>query len=142
MPATCGVKRLPYDRSYGPTSVRLSCAEWDRYSGHLYHMSAPENVHGDPGDPFPMDRILAAAGGSGAAEEDDLTPAQAKQLAEVHADADWLRKNVTALRDQGVRMTAQGDPDQIAQRETNNLANVLKELRELKALVQPSPPPG
>jgi hypothetical protein len=69
VPATSTAKRLRYDASYGNTSVRFSCGQWDGYSGHLYHMSAPENDHGDPGDPFPMDQILAAAGGG---EEDDL----------------------------------------------------------------------
>jgi hypothetical protein len=83
VPATCGVKRLPYDASYGQTSVRLSCAEWDTYSGHLYHLSAPENDHGDPGDPFPMDQILAAAGG-GEVGEDDLTEEQARQLKAIY----------------------------------------------------------
>lgn len=63
VPATCGVGLLAYDASYGDTSVRLSCAEWDGYSGHCYHMSAPENDHGDPGKPFPIDQILAAAAG-------------------------------------------------------------------------------
>jgi hypothetical protein len=74
VPPSCGVKRLPYDASYGSTSVRLSCTEWDGYAGHLYHMSAPENDHGDPGDPFPMTQILAAAGGEG---EDELPMDQA-----------------------------------------------------------------
>lgn len=82
VPATCGVRRLPYDASYGNTSVRLSCAQWESYSGHLYHMSAPENSHGDPGDPFPMDKILAAAGASG--EEDDMTDEQARQLQAIY----------------------------------------------------------
>ena len=76
VPATCGVKRLRYDASYGNTSVRLSCSQWDTYSGHLYHMSAPENQHGDPGDPFPMDQILAAAGG--AEQEDELSSEDVK----------------------------------------------------------------
>jgi hypothetical protein len=72
VPPSCGVGLLAYDASYGNTSVRLSCAEWDGYSGHCYHMSAPENDHGDPGKPFPIDQILAAAGG-----EDDVTPEEA-----------------------------------------------------------------
>jgi hypothetical protein len=81
VPASCGVRRLPYDDSYGSTSVRLSCGQWESYSGHCYHMSAPENDHGDPGDPFPMDQILAAAGGT---EEDDMTDDQARQLQAVY----------------------------------------------------------
>ena len=72
VPAVCDVDLLVYDDSYGNTTARLSCNEWDRYSGHLFHMSAPENDHGDPGKPFPIDQILAAAGG-----EDDVTPEEA-----------------------------------------------------------------
>jgi hypothetical protein len=61
VPLSCGVDLLAYDASYGSTSVRLSCSEWDGYSGHLFHMSAPENDHGDPGKPFPIDQILSGA---------------------------------------------------------------------------------
>lgn len=49
---------LPYDDSYGQTRVRMSYGEWDDYTGHLGHMHAPENDHGDPGWPFPIAQIL------------------------------------------------------------------------------------
>jgi hypothetical protein len=87
VPARCDVDLLPYDDSYGNTTVRLSCNEWDGYSGHLFHMSAPENDHGDPGSPFPVDQILAAAGGGeedmlAAWEEDDLRAVIQSELEE------------------------------------------------------------
>jgi hypothetical protein len=80
VPATSDADRLSYDASYGSTHVRFSCSEWDAFSGHCYHMSAPENDHGDPGDPFPMNQILAAAGG----EEDDLNQAQHDRLKRIY----------------------------------------------------------
>ena len=73
VPVSCDTPTMRYDASYGSTSARMSCGEWDKYAGHCYHLSAPENDHGDPGDPFPISQILAAAGG----EEDDVTPEEA-----------------------------------------------------------------
>jgi hypothetical protein len=69
--------------------------------------------------------ILVPAFVSGETEEDDLTEAE-------HDALMWLRQNAVSLRDQGVRMTATGDPDVSAERETNNLANVLAELKGLR----------
>jgi hypothetical protein len=57
-PLTEGVSWRSYPSSYGQTSVRLSGGEWNDYSGHLGHMHAPENDHGDPGWPFPIAQIL------------------------------------------------------------------------------------
>lgn len=68
-------------------------------------------------------------------EEDDMTQDE-------HDALMWLRQNATLLRDQGVRMTAMGDPDGPSDRQTNNLANVLARLDELKALVAPQEPPA
>jgi len=47
---------------------------------------------------------------------------------EEHDALMWLRANAASLRDQGVRMTAHGDPDVPANRTVNNLANVLGKL--------------
>jgi hypothetical protein len=52
------VNWLPFPSSFGQTGVRLSDAAWTDYSGHLAHMHAPENDHGDPGWPFPIGQIL------------------------------------------------------------------------------------
>lgn len=49
-----------YPSSYGQTPIRLSYDEWADYTGHLGHQHAPENVHGDPGWPFPIAQILEA----------------------------------------------------------------------------------
>jgi len=48
-----------YPDSYGNSPVRLSASQWSSYSGHLGHQHVPENSHGDPGSPFPIDQILA-----------------------------------------------------------------------------------
>jgi hypothetical protein len=58
-PKTCSVGFLRFDSSFGfNNGVRLSAEEWRTYAGHLGHMHAPENDHGDPGSPFPIDLIL------------------------------------------------------------------------------------
>jgi len=58
-PKTCTVQFRRFDASAGINNgVRLSSEEWRVYSGHLGHMHAPENDHGDPGSPFPIDLIL------------------------------------------------------------------------------------
>jgi hypothetical protein len=58
-PKTCSVKFRQFDSSFGfNNGVRLSAEEWRTYAGHLGHMHAPENDHGDPGSPFPIDLIL------------------------------------------------------------------------------------
>jgi hypothetical protein len=67
-PLECSVKWKSYPDSYGATSVRLSGSAWKSYTGHLGHQHAPENDHGDPGWPFPIDQILQGSG------DDDLTP--------------------------------------------------------------------
>jgi hypothetical protein len=99
VPATCGVGLLAYDASYGATSVRMSCAEWDSYAGHCYHMSAPENDHGDPGSPFPISQILAAAGG---AEEDEMTDDEFLAALKTQSAQDSLAKAVKAGLDQAL----------------------------------------
>jgi hypothetical protein len=60
VPRTERVGWRSYPGSFGGANgVRLSAAAWTDYSGHLAHMHVPENVHGDPGWPFPIDQILA-----------------------------------------------------------------------------------
>jgi hypothetical protein len=59
VPRTESVGWRSYPSSFGQTSVRLSGSEWSDYTGHLAHMHVPENVHGDPGWPFPISQILA-----------------------------------------------------------------------------------
>jgi hypothetical protein len=59
VPLRSTVTWMSYPSSFGQTSVRLSSGEWSDYAGHLAHMHVPENDHGDPGRPFPIDRILA-----------------------------------------------------------------------------------
>jgi hypothetical protein len=78
-PLTCTVRWLSYDNSYGNTSVRLSGAAWSGYSGHLGHMHAPENDHGDPGWPFPIKEILSGGSTAGGADE-ELTADEWKRL--------------------------------------------------------------
>jgi hypothetical protein len=60
IPLTGPDKWLPYPSSYGATSVRMSYAEWNKFSGICGHMHAPENWHGDPGS-IPFGKILAKA---------------------------------------------------------------------------------
>jgi hypothetical protein len=76
VPLRYSVTWKAYDASYGQSNgVRLSCGSWETYSGHCAHMHAPENDHGDTGAPFPIDQILAAAGGAPAPEpEPELPP--------------------------------------------------------------------
>lgn len=77
VPLTSGVTFKPYPASYGANNgVRLSFAEWGRFTGWLGHQHVPENLHGDPGN-LPMESILAAArGDQTTTEEDDMTPDQ------------------------------------------------------------------
>jgi len=41
---------LPFPKSFGQTTARLTAAEWHHVTGWLGHMHVPENEHGDPGD--------------------------------------------------------------------------------------------
>lgn len=66
VPRTNRVGWRSYPSSFGgANAVRLSAAAWTDYTGHLAHMHVPENVHGDPGWPFPIGQILAG-------EDDDF----------------------------------------------------------------------
>jgi hypothetical protein len=72
VPLREGVSWRSYPSSYGQTSVRLSGAEWNDYAGHLGHMHAPENDHGDPGWPFPITQILEGGDMAFTAEDEKL----------------------------------------------------------------------
>lgn len=80
---------LPYPESYGNSDARMTSAEYDAFVGHLGHMHASGNSHGDPGA-FPIDRVLAAARGTIPGEDDDvaLTDAERQDL----GLAAWLAK--------------------------------------------------
>jgi hypothetical protein len=86
VPLTSGVTFKAYPSSYGNSSVRMSAARWDAFTGHCGHQHVPENDHGDPGA-LPMAAILAAAKGGttpSTSGDLDMTPEQ------VH-DAVWGR---------------------------------------------------
>lgn len=90
-PKTCTVEFKPHPASFGAKSgVRLSNEAWTVYSGHLGHMHAPENDHGDPGLPFPIDLILGRG--------DDMTEAQEAKL-------DRILKVLTATGSTGPEQT-------------------------------------
>src|SRR5215218_1875635 len=91
-PLVCTVDTLPYPQSYGNTSVRLSGSAWSDYTGHLFHMSAPENDHGDPGRPFPISLILSGGTSTGGLSVADVNDILTK-LAELQADVDLLKKH-------------------------------------------------
>jgi len=51
-------KWLAYPASFGDTSVRLTNAQFDIFTGWLGHEHVPQNSHGDPGL-FPWGRMMA-----------------------------------------------------------------------------------
>lgn len=57
------------DHGFGAWPGRLTWDVWNAYTGHLGHMHAPENDHGDPG---PMNIVAVLSG-----EGDDMTLPQA-----------------------------------------------------------------
>jgi hypothetical protein len=131
-PLECTVDWLPYDASFGNTRVRLSGAEWNSYAGHLGHMHAPENAHGDPGWPFPIDQILQG-------QEADMTDAEWKRL-ETLLDL-YSRKSA--------RWTDHGDDEVTGA--SNHLLRIREDLRllgeatgrrldALEELLTPDPP--
>ena len=70
VPLSSGLEFRAYPGSYGNSSVRMTDAQWNAFSGHCGHQHVPENDHGDPGA-FPMAAILTAAK-NGTPEEDDV----------------------------------------------------------------------
>jgi len=69
VPLFTGVAFLPYPQSYGNNGVRLSRAQFTAYYGHLDHMHAPDNQHGDAGT-MDVPRLLAAAQGDNMTSEE------------------------------------------------------------------------
>jgi hypothetical protein len=63
---------LPYPQSYGNTRNRMSGSEYDAFRGILGHEHVSTNVHGDPGNPPWLDRLLSYAK---AAAGETTTPA-------------------------------------------------------------------
>lgn len=124
-----------------PNRKSRSCSD---PGGHGYH-----TLHGAPSCWTPVskscpgairkkqwnEKLLPAYLKTTPLGEDDLTN-------EEHEWLEWLRKNAVVLRDEGVRMTAQGDPSLAAGREVNNLANVLAQIDELRKIVLALVPPG
>jgi hypothetical protein len=141
-----GVAAFP---NYGAYVLGVACIceveGWgvDRVFAHK-ETATPDGRKPDPafGGSFPkpyrdMDRFRAqvkAAIGQ-PSQEEDMTPEQDKRLKAIEADADWLRKTVVSLRDEGVRMTAMGDPDGPSNRQINNLAHILTVLADLERAV-------
>jgi hypothetical protein len=41
---------LPFPKSFGQSTARLTATEWHGVTGWVGHMHVPENEHGDPGD--------------------------------------------------------------------------------------------
>lgn len=84
IPLVSSVTWVDYPRSYGVhASQRLSRAAFAAYRGVLAHQHVPDNAHGDV--PLPIDRIIAMT--KTASEEDDMTPAEKKQLDQAAATA-------------------------------------------------------
>jgi len=102
VPLTARPEWLPYPASYGASQVRMSQAEWSRFTGWCGHQHVPQNDHGDPGN-LPIARVLATAGAATATsttnvQEDDmpLSPDEIKKVAEAvwnyglpHLRDDW-----------------------------------------------------
>lgn len=128
-------------RRVHPTIPRRRSQSCDDPAGLGFH-----TMHGAPGCWTPVSKtcpgvIRKRQWGSlllpaflAAPQEDDMTDDE-------HDALMWLRTNVTILRDQGVRMTAFGQPTGDADREVNNLATVLRELKDVKALLAKLLPP-
>lgn len=118
-PMKATVRWRTYPESYGASPVRLSASEWATYSGHLGHMHAPENAHGDPGSPFPIQQILANVGG-----DEELT-----------AD-EWsrLEKLIDDKMREGVRYNDHGEAGTPGA--ANNHSEILKRIAELTELVK------
>jgi hypothetical protein len=131
VPRTCGVTLKPYPASYGRANgVRLSAAEWERYSGWLGHQSVPENLHGDPGA-LDWRPILQPA-------EDDMNDAD-RQWIESRLDAHTaeLTKKMEAL----YRLAARGEyADGTTDPASSHYADSVRGTREAILDALPEPP--
>jgi len=81
VPLFTGVAFLPYPDSYGANGVRLTRTQFTAYRGHLDHMHAPDNDHGDAGT-MDVPRLLAAAQGDDMPLTTDEIEAVAKRTME------------------------------------------------------------
>lgn len=113
-PLTCTVDWLSYDASFGASRVRLSGTQWLNYSGHLGHMHAAENAHGDPGWPFPIKEILAG--------EEDM-PLTAEEWTRLEALIDKYSRESARWTDHGTNTTPGAG---------NHLAKVREEMAAFK----------
>lgn len=114
-----------YPSSYGNSPVRLSGSQWSSYSGHLGHQHTPENSHGDPGSPFPIQQIL-----DGRDEDMPLT------------DKEWERlESIVDTRARWVaRWVDHGDEKVLGS--GNHHEEILKRIAELTTLVNSRLPEG
>lgn len=124
-PMTEAVNWLPYDASFGATNVRLSASAWSNYTGHLAHMHAPENVHGDTGWPFPIQQIL-----SGGEEDLPLTEKEWERLEGI----------VDKKMREGVRYNDHGEIETPGA--ANSHLEIVKRIAELTTLVNSKLPEG
>jgi hypothetical protein len=83
---------LPYPASYGNSKARMSSATYDAFKGHLGHMHASGNDHGDPGL-LPINRILAIAAEQGKDDDVALTDAERQDLGKARWLADAWAQN-------------------------------------------------
>ena len=151
-PLTEDVDWLAYSASYGATRVRLSGAAWESYSGHLGHMHAPENDHGDPGWPFPIQQILSGGDWLSMATQAEVEAAVRKVLNKESIPGDAVGGSFgSKLKDVqgGVdRMepvqTAQGvtlnDTKQTVDEIEVDVSLILNLVNEIKALLEQPPP--
>lgn len=134
-PKTCTVEFIQFDASFGTNNgVRLSKDEWRVYSGHLGHMHAPENDHGDPGSPFPIARILGGdAGSPSVGGGDDMTTDELLKALESDRGKKILKGVVTeAVREQ-LATVIRGDPNtQDGGTHPHNLRNITIAVKEIK----------
>ncbi len=109
-------------------------AQWTNVP-HLNAGSAATQYGGDTTLGQPYDASLVADSTPlWDIQEVDLTQEEHDKLMAMATQVDWLRNNVVALRDQGVRMTDHGDPD--AAGKGNNLKVVRDDIAKILAAVQ------
>jgi hypothetical protein len=74
IPLTSGLTWEAYPASSGADNgVRMSIAQWQRFTGWCGHQHVPENEHGDPGS-INITRLLALATGTTTPTEEDPMP--------------------------------------------------------------------
>ena len=130
----------PYPESLS-NGLRMSGPQFDAYTGHLGHMHASGNTHGDPGN-LDVDRILRLA--RGGTQEGELSAQDADRvIAEVRklADRDFVDLNDKTRKALGWK----GRKDNERFRESSVLSELLEivvQLRDLEQEVQVQPEAG